>query len=83
MGRHAKTLAAVFADPLRTNIKWAAIEALFEHHGAQTFEAAGSRVRFVLNGVSATFHRPHPTPECHAKMIQSVRRFLTEAGITP
>ncbi|EKD74151.1 MAG: hypothetical protein ACD_45C00056G0007 [uncultured bacterium] len=28
--------------------------------GAKTIEGTGSRVRFELNGVIGTFHRPHP-----------------------
>lgn len=31
--------------------------------GARIIEGRGSRVRFELNGVIATFHRPHPQKE--------------------
>jgi hypothetical protein len=34
MGKHDKTLAAVFADPVRANVRRADVEALFEHLGA-------------------------------------------------
>lgn len=62
MGKHEKVLAAIFSDPVRGSIRWVDIEALFEHYGARITEGSGSRVRVFLNGVRATFHRPHPTP---------------------
>ena len=31
--------------------------------GAERFEGNGSRIRFLLNGIKATFHRPHPQKE--------------------
>ena len=37
----------------------------------------------AVNGVRAVFHRPHPRKETDKGAIRSVRRFLTEAGITP
>jgi hypothetical protein len=43
----------------------------------------GSRVRVLLNGRVATFHRPHPQKETDKGALVSARRFLTEAGVTP
>lgn len=43
----------------------------------------GSRVRISLNGIKAIFHRPHPRKETNKGAIISMRRFLTEAGVTP
>lgn len=83
MGKHDGTLAAVFADPVRVNIAWRDIEALFVHLGAEVTEGRGSRVRVALGDVRATFHRPHPRREAHAMMIKAVRRFLAGAGIRP
>lgn len=57
---HRKTLAALFANPVPSSLEWRKIESLFKALGAQTVEGNGSRVRFVLNGVVASFHRPHP-----------------------
>jgi hypothetical protein len=42
-----------------------------------------SRVRIALNGVRAVFHRPHPQKETDKGAVRSMRRFLTEAGVTP
>jgi hypothetical protein len=80
---HQATLEAVFASPVRASIGWRDIEALFMACGGEISEGAGSRVRVALNGVRAVFHRPHPQKETDRGAVRSVRRFLTEAGITP
>jgi len=82
-GRHRKTLEAVFADPVRANVAWADVEALFVTAGAVVSEGRGSRVRVSLNGIDAVFHRPHPQRETDRGALRSVRRFLREAGVTP
>ncbi|MFZ0207518.1 MAG: type II toxin-antitoxin system HicA family toxin [Roseiarcus sp.] len=43
----------------------------------------GSRVRFLLKGVEAVFHRPHPKPDTNKGAVVSVREFLKMAGIEP
>jgi len=82
-GRHRNTLQAVFADPVRANVLWADVEALFIAAGASISEGRGSRVRVSLNGVDAVFHRPHPAKETNKGVLKSVRRFLREAGVMP
>ena len=83
IGKHQKTLRAIFADPVRTNINWTEIEALLMALGAERDEGSGSRIRFALNGIRATFHRPHPRKEADRGAVKSVRRFLEEGGIRP
>ena len=83
MGKHDKTLAAIFAEPVRANIAWDDIESLLANHGAEISEGKGSRVRVALNGVRAVFHRPHPNNEVSKGTVRAARRFLTEAGVTP
>ena len=51
--------------------------------GAQTVEGSGSRVRFALNDVIATFHRPHPSKEAKPYQVRDVRAFLEKAGVKP
>jgi len=82
-GRHRKTLEAVFADPVRANVPWAEVEALFGAAGASVSEGRGSRIRVSLNGVDAVFHRPHPEKETDKGALKSVRRFLREARVVP
>ena len=62
---------------------WKGIEALFIALGATVVEGRGSRVRFELNGVVATFHRPHPHKEARPYQIRDARRFLEAAGKRP
>jgi len=83
MSKHDKTLQAIFAEPVRAGINWFDIESLLGHLGAEITEGAGSRVRIALNGVRAVFHRPHPQKETDKGAVRSMRRFLTEAGVTP
>jgi hypothetical protein len=82
-GRHRATLEAIFVDPVRAGIAWRDVEALFTACGAELSEGNGSRIRVALNGVRAVFHRPHPHKETDKGAVKSVRRFLSEAGITP
>ena len=81
MGRHRKTYQAIFKDPVSASIAWQDIEALLRSAGAEISEGEGSRVRIVLNGVRAVFHRPHPEKETRKGAVRSMRRFLNEAGV--
>ena len=81
--KHRRTLEAIFEDPVRSNTAWRDIEALLEATGAEITEGSGSRVRIALNDVRAVFHRPHPQKETDKGAVKSMRRFLTEAGVTP
>ena len=83
MAKHERTLAAIFAEPIRANIDWADIEALFAHLGATTREGSGSRVRISLNGLAKVFHRPHPGSEARKPQVREVRAFLTNTGHEP
>lgn len=81
--KHRKTLEAVFADSVRSSIKWADIQSLLLACGAKLIEGEGSRVRFLLNKEVATFHRPHPEPTTDKGSVKAVRRFLINAGVRP
>ncbi|HEY9070535.1 MAG TPA: type II toxin-antitoxin system HicA family toxin [Candidatus Ozemobacteraceae bacterium] len=69
--------------PTRSGIAWNDAEALLMALGAEREEGRGSRVRFILNGVFASFHRPHPHKETDKGAVVSLRRFLVEAGVKP
>ena len=73
----------MFSDPVLSNIAWSDIESMLLSVGAQRFEGNGSRVRFLLNNVKATFHRPHPQKETDKGAVMSVRRFLETGGVKP
>jgi hypothetical protein len=82
-GKHRKTLRAIFDDPVRSNVPWTDVEKLLVALGAELSEGRGSRVRIVLGGVRALFHRPHPQRETEKGALKSMRRFLSEAGVEP
>ncbi|MBW1802871.1 MAG: type II toxin-antitoxin system HicA family toxin, partial [Deltaproteobacteria bacterium] len=42
-----------------------------------------SRVRFELDGVIATFHRPHPSKEAKPYQVRDARQFLEQVGVKP
>ena len=81
--KHRKTLRAIFDDPVLAYIMWVDIEALFLSLGAERDEGSGSRIRFYLNGIRATFHRHHPQKETDRGAVKSVHKLLTEAGVRP
>jgi hypothetical protein len=78
---HQDTLKRIFANPVQSSIAWKDIESMHVALDAKISEGNGSRVRIVLKGVRAVFHRPHPHKETDKGAVMSMRRFLTEAGI--
>ncbi len=80
---HRRTLEAIFAAPIPTTLEWRKIEALLVSLGARVIEGQGSRVRFELNNIVATFHRPHPHKEAKSYQIRDAKLFLEQAGIKP
>ena len=81
--KHQKTLDSIFSNPVPKSLEWKRIEALFIALGATVIEGQGSRVRFELNDIVATFHRPHPQKEAKPYQVRDARQFLEQAGITP
>jgi len=80
---HSKTLEAIFSQPVPATLECRRIEGLLVALGAQTIEGSGSRVHFMLNGVIATFHRPHPAKETKPYQVRDARTFLENAGVKP
>ena len=79
--KNKTTLAAIFENPVRSDILWKDIENLLYALGAEISEGRGSRVRIVLESVRAVFHRPHPRKETDKGSVKSMRRFLISAGV--
>lgn len=82
-GRHRKTLALVFTDPVPATLAWASIESLLLAAGAVVIEGSGSRVKFVKGNEVETFHRPHPAKEAKRYQVVAARGFLRRIGVTP
>ncbi len=80
-GKNKKTLESIYKRPIPVNLEWADIENLFIALGGEISEGAGSRVRVKLNNERAVFHRPHPEKVTDKGAINSVKRFLENAGV--
>jgi hypothetical protein len=76
-----KTLGLVFKTPIQPDIPWVDIEGLLVALGAKLSDGSGSRIRAKLNGVRAVFHRPHPQKTTDKGAVNSVRKFLENAGV--
>ena len=79
--KQRKTYQNIYTDPVMSDIKWSDIESLLIALGAVVTAGNGSRVRIVLNGERAVFHRPHPDANTDKGAVKSVRRFLENAGV--
>ena len=79
--KNKKTMELVFKNPIQANILWTDIEGLLVDLGAELSKGEGSRVRVKLNGVRAVFHRPHPQKTTDKGAVNSLRKFLGNAGV--
>ncbi|AEX51021.1 HicA family protein [Rahnella aquatilis CIP 78.65 = ATCC 33071] len=81
--RHLKTLSLIFSVPTPSALEWRKIEVLFIALGAKVSEGKGSRVRFEINNVVASFHRPHPDKEAKIYQVRDAKTFLETIGVKP
>ncbi len=81
--KQRSTLKAIFANPVPSNLDFKRLESLFLALGAKSIEGDGSRVRFVLNEIVVSFHRPHPHKETKPYQVRDARSFLKQAGVKP
>ncbi len=81
--KQRNTLKAIFTNPVPSNLDFKRLESLFLALGAKLIEGDGSRVRFVLNEVVVSFHRPHPHKEAKPYQVRDARSFLKQAGVKP
>ncbi len=79
--RQRKTLEAVLAEPTKSNIAWADIEALLIAVGCKVIEGSGSRVRFECKGIIAAFHRPHPAKEAKRYQVRDAGEYLRKLEV--
>jgi HicA toxin of bacterial toxin-antitoxin, len=81
--KHAKTLDAVFANPVSSSLEWMKVEKMLLAIGCDLVEGAGSRVRLRYGQHLLLVHRPHPTKEAKPYQVRQVRGFLELIGVTP
>ncbi len=79
--KNKRTYDSIFTDPVPSDINWKDIEKLIESVGGQVSQGNGSRVRFKIGEVKATFHRPHPSPDTNKLTVKDIRDFLIIAGV--
>ncbi len=79
--KHERVLSAILQDPVSGNIHWRDVESLLQHLGASIEPGHGARLRFQLNGVEGTLHRPHHSGVCSKHDIRHLREYLRAAGI--
>ena len=79
--KHSKTLEEIQRKPTPSNVKWLDVEKALISLGAQMTEGNGSRVRFDLNGITLSAHRPHPQKEAKRYQVRDVIDFLKSAGV--
>ncbi|KFF69984.1 hexulose-6-phosphate synthase [Pectobacterium brasiliense] len=81
--KQRETLSQIFKTPVLSGVKWSNIESLVTALGGEIKEGSGSRVRFLLNGSIARFHRPHPSPDIDKGALVSLREWLESIGVKP
>ena len=80
--RQRATLEALSARPVRLDIRWTDVVALFRALDATVDERReGSRVGVHLRGATIILHRPHPRPILGPETVRSIQRFLREARV--
>lgn len=73
---HKSTLDAIFGTPDPIILKWGRIKSFLMAYRAKSVKGKKSRVRFELNGVIVTFHRPDNEKEAYPYQVRDTRRFL-------
>ena len=79
--KHSKTLKALFAKPVASNIRFSDIEALIVGLVGEVREGDGSRVALLLHGGVKHAHRPHPSKEAKQYQIKEIQEWLTAIGV--
>lgn len=79
--KNKKTLENIYKKPIPSDIFWTDIEDLFISLDAKISEGDEYRIRVKLNNTRAVFHRPHPEKVTDKGAVNSVRRFLENAGV--
>ena len=81
--KHRRTLEELFAHPISMNIDFWKVVNLFEDLGADVEDTKKDHVKVKLNGVEASFPRPHKKNIDSKHGIVAIRDFLKQAGVTP
>lgn len=78
----AKTLHAIFKNPVNGNLEWSKIESLFVAVGCRVI-GTKKGVAFEKDGAREYFHRPHPDKAALRYRVSAARSFLIRIGVRP
>ncbi|MFO8041173.1 MAG: type II toxin-antitoxin system HicA family toxin [Sodalinema sp.] len=83
--KQRKTLGAIFASSIPTDLTWKELESLLKALGADISESSGSRIRLKIGDVKFVggLHKPHNPPYLPRYAIKSLRQFLIQVGVKP
>lgn len=81
--KQRKTLAELFEEPARVDVRWPEVRSLLEALGGIVTEGNGSRVRLRLGSVRMVIHSPHPGQILGRTAVRRLRVFLRAAGVEP
>jgi predicted HicB family RNase H-like nuclease len=76
VGKHEETLEKMLQHSRPSNLTWADVESLLEHHGAKVKKRKGSAISISLKGYKAYFHRPHPDDKADKGAIETASELL-------
>lgn len=80
--KQRSVLAAIFHEPVSSNIHWREVESLLHHLDALVEPTQGARFRVVLNRCEFYLHHPHNSNVCSKQEIKHLRECLAGAGVT-
>lgn len=79
--KQQKTLAALFKDPVRPDLKWRDVLSALRALKAEVLRREGSRVRLSLGRLELTIHTPHGAQCLKPYQVRILRQWLTDAGV--
>ena len=79
--QHRKTLHAIFAHPISSNLDPKHVRSALEEMGAAVTHGGHGQVLVSLNGHSHGFHDTHHS--LAKEDVAALRKFLTGAGVDP
>ena len=81
MSHHRRTLEALFAHPVSSNLDPKHVFAALEDLGAEVSRGGHGQVIVRLNGHTQGFHDTHHS--LSKEEVAAVRKFLVAAGVNP
>lgn len=80
--KNRRLLDKLFEHPTRSDVEWKEAMSALNALGAVITEGKGSAVRIKLNDVRAVFHKPHPRKEMGKSLVEDLRDFIVNSGVT-